>query len=119
VLAQHPELIIQTGGVEHAKDYAEYAEKQYKTDKLGIWHDYQLDRARLIFLAGDNVGIKSNEPLNVEGRFAAVAPERQVVRSIAPKIKVPTLEQIMQIARKFTPEINQEALKQELGTLYD
>ena len=50
------------------------------------------------------------------GRLVGVAPEAQ--QSVAQKISRPTLNQVLSVARKYTPKINQEALKGELGKLY-
>ena len=49
--------------------------------------------------------------------LVGVAPEAQ--QGVAQKIVRPTLGQILSVAGKYVPEINQEALKQDLGKLYE
>ena len=127
---EHPQTIPFLGGEERAKLYLEKHKEVYG-NTIGIWHSNDLqDEAfgRLLYAGyGYYNGLSGDDDLDGIGRFFGVRPLVVVEKKIPPQetkpkekqIKVPSLEEIIQVSRKFVPEIAQEKFKEELKKLYE
>ena len=124
-LRQNPLFIVRAGGAEAANAYLDKTEQVYERKELGNWHpfansDPDQPQGRVPF-AGDgyNGGLSSCSNLGDYGRFVWVAPKAPGAQENAERTVVqPTMEQILAASTKFIPEINKEAYRQEISSLY-
>ena len=123
-------FIVRAGGSDAANEYLDKTEQGYGRKELGNWHpfansDPDQSQGRVLF-AGYSYyfGLSGGNYLANLGRFVwVIAPEAPGAQENAERTIVqPTMEQIlaatMKVSERYTPEINREALRQELSSSY-
>ena len=119
-LKDDPLVIVRAGGVEEAAAYLNKAKEKHKTAKYGSRHlfdgiDPSQAQGRLLFLGNyAYLGLNGNYNLSNLGRFVGVAPEAREAK----KVVAPTLEQVLAVSSRHSPEINRAQLTRELSALY-
>lgn len=124
-LRQNPLFIVRAGGAEAANAYLDKTEQVYDRKELGNWHpfansDPDQPQGRVPFAgSGCGGGLGGGGLLDGDGRFVWVAPKAPDAQENAERTIVqPTMEQILAVTGRYTPEINKESLRQEIGSLY-